>query len=95
MRFEIRERDMLGALVATVDVATDDRGRATDPEVRGQRALEVAANRAASLPAIIKRFGGPRSGFGINRETGVVGMSGIFSLRGSHSKCGAIHVCEE
>lgn len=94
--YEIREKGMTGKVLGTVEVAADDRGRCTDPEHSGCGAIEIAANLGASLPAVVGRFRGPRAGFGINRETGTPGLSGVFSLRGNGgSHVANIHVAKQ
>ena len=96
--YEIRKGSMLGPLLATVRVC-EDHGRCTEPDMGGRGAIEVAALRGASASQVRRHFGGPnrRNGYGINRETGTPGVSGIFSLwkeDGSHgrSNVGSIHV---
>jgi hypothetical protein len=92
--YEIRERDMTGTLLGTVEVDVNERERCIEPgDHRGTGGIEVAAHRGASLRAVTRKFSGPVSGFGINRETGTPGLSGVFSLRGAGgSNRGAIHV---
>lgn len=76
--YEIRKGTMTGTLIATVEADT----------------YEQAAGKAADTAAVKRAFGiGKNAGLGTNRETGVPGRSGVFSLRrreGAHA--GAIHV---
>lgn len=90
--YEIRETSCTGMVLCTVDLDVDERGYAPGPTGGRQGAIEVAASTAARKRVVTKRFGGPVSGLGINRETGTPGMSGIFSLRLGGAHKGQIHV---
>lgn len=87
--FQIRAHDGGGELVCVITLDVDECGR-----VSGQGALEHAATLAGKHPAVRARFRGPSGGFWTNRETGIVGMSGIFGLLIGGSHHGQIHVRE-
>lgn len=88
VRFEIRDHDCTGATLATVEVDVDEHGRAAG----GGGAIEAAAAFAAHTSPEVRRYFGIRRACGANRETGVPGMSGIFSLRVHGAHAGQIHV---
>lgn len=76
--YEIRKGNMTGNLISTVEADT----------------YEQAASKAADQPSVKRAFGiSKNAGLGTNRETGIRGRSGVFSLRrreGAHA--GEIHV---
>lgn len=82
--------ETLGEVELDVEVA-DVGERVAGGQYDGRSAVEVAALLGSSLPAVKRAFG-LRMNPGINRETGTPGLSGIFSLRGTHAELGRIHV---